>query len=251
MNYPTGSDLNKESLIPPLGARQAPDIGPVAALVSTEPDMRTLGSLTGTVKQTPFFMGCLLRLENKVSLTGPFIGAPYGVMLLESLVARGARRVVVLGWCGALTPGLSIGDLVLPDRSICDEGTSRNYQILDPDLSVTLPDKTLSEQLAVHLNEAGTRFFRKTIWTTDAIYRETPGKVAWFRDRGAAAVDMECSALFAAARYREVKITALLVVSDTLTSREWDPGFRKKSFKTGRTLACKSVLSFCEKLSID
>ena len=194
-------------------------------------------------------MGRLLKPENGISLAGPYIGAPYGVMLLESLVAKGARRIVILGWCGAVTPDLFIGDLIIPDQALCDEGTSRNYQDLDPDLGITLPDEVLSHDLAGYLDKTGTKVHRKSIWTTDAIYRETPGKIAWFRDRGAAAVDMECSALFAAARYRNVQATALLVVSDSLTSREWDPGFRKTKFKKARTHACQSVLSFCDQLA--
>jgi purine-nucleoside phosphorylase len=171
-------------------------------------------------------------------------------MLLESLIAKGARQIVVLGWCGALTPDLTCGDLVIPDRAIVDEGTSCSYAVLDRNLPVTLPDEPLSDQLAAHLSTSGIKAARCPIWTTDAIYRETPQKVAWFRDKGARAVEMECSALFAAAEYRQVKITALLVVSDSVAaeSGDWDPGFRKKTFKAARISACKSVLAFAGKV---
>ncbi len=184
------------------------------------------------------------------SIAGPYIGAPYGVMLLESLIARGARDIIVLGWCGAVTPGLSCGDLIIPDHAIVDEGTSCNYKVLDPDLPCSRPDKNLSDRLSDHLTAKGVKFHRRPIWTTDAIYRETPQKVAWFREKGAHAVEMECSALFAAAEYRKVNITALLVVSDSLASGsgDWDPGFRKKTFKAARKSACKSVLGFAGKL---
>ncbi|WP_022668444.1 nucleoside phosphorylase [Desulfospira joergensenii] len=251
MSYPTGSDLNSKSLVPPLGARQAPDIGPVAVLVSTEPDVRTMGSLVEKVRQGPFFMGRLFKTEKGVTIAGPYIGAPYAVMLLESLVAKGARQIIVLGWCGALTRDLAIGDLILPDRAICDEGTSGNYQALDPDLGITFPDRTLSEKLAGYLSVNAMEAGQRPVWTTDAIYRETPEKVAWFTKRGAAAVDMECSALFAAARYRKVRLTSLLVVSDSLASKDWDPGFRKKRFKEARKQACKAVLSFAHGLGED
>jgi len=253
MNYPTWSDLNNESIVPPLGARQAPDIEPAALLVSTEPDIRYLRTTLGNPKTQGFFMGSLMTPETEskgFSVAGPYIGAPYGVMLLESLIAKGAKEIVVLGWCGALTRKLTCGDLVIPSYAIVDEGTSCSYAVLDRELPCTWPDEVLSDQLAAHLTDSGGIASRHPIWTTDAIYRETPQKVAWFRDKGARAVEMECSALFAAAAYRKVKITALLVVSDSVASGsgDWDPGFRKKTFKAARKSACKSVLRFVENI---
>ncbi|MCP4719706.1 MAG: nucleoside phosphorylase [Desulfobacteraceae bacterium] len=250
MNYPTWSDLNNESIVPPLGARHAPDIGPVAVLVSTEPDIRYLRATLPKPKTQSFFMGTLMTPEKGFSIAGPYIGAPYGVMLLESLIARGARDIIVLGWCGAVTPDLTCGDLLIPDHALVDEGTSCNYKVLDKELPCSVPNQKLSDRLSAHLIARGLTPQRHPIWTTDAIYRETLQKVAWFRDSGAFAVEMECSALFAVAEYRKVNIAALLVVSDSLASEsgDWDPGFRKKTFKAARKSACKSVLSFAGKL---
>ena len=94
---------------------------------------------------------------------------------------------------------------------------------------------------------------RHSIWTTDAIYRETPKKMSWFQEKGALAVEMECSALFAAAEFRKVAITSLLVVSDSLASEagDWDPGFRKNKFKEARKSACKSIITFAGKICED
>ena len=256
MNYPTWSDLNNESIVPPLGSRQAPDIGPVALLVSTEPDIRYLRTALGQHTTQGFFMGSLMTpaaSSGEFCVAGPYIGAPYGVMLIESLIAKGAKEIIVLGWCGAVTPDLTCGDLVIPEYAIVDEGISGSYKVLDRELPCTRPDQNLSDQLASHLTASGVTAHRRPIWTTDAIYRETPQKVTWFKEKGACAVEMECSALFAAAEYRKVKMTALLVVSDSLASGsgEWDPGFKKKTFKAARKSACKSVLSFVEKVCED
>lgn len=252
MNYPTWSDLNNDAIVPPLGERKANDIGPVAVLVSTEPDFRYLRTRLEKPKIQGFFMGSLMTSETDpmgLSIAGPYIGAPYSVMLLESLIAKGAKNIVVLGWCGAVVQELTCGDLVIPDHAIADEGTSRSYKVLDP-LPCCAPDQHLSDQLSAHLTAAGLTAHRCPIWTTDAIYRETPQKVAWFRERGAWAVEMECSALFAVAEYRQVNIAALLVVSDSVAAGTggWDPGFRKKTFKAARKLACDSVLEFAGKL---
>src|SRR5215813_6866688 len=55
------------------------------------------------------------------------MGAPMAVMLLEQLIALGARRLLYLGFCGALIPSYRIGDLFLPTRAVREEGTSYHY----------------------------------------------------------------------------------------------------------------------------
>ncbi len=188
--------------------------------------------------------------HEEFSIAGPYIGAPYGVMLLESLIAKGAKDIVILGWCGAISNTLAPGDLVVPDSALVDEGTSRHYMKLAEDDPKVLPDRSLSKTLVDYLTSAGESPLQTPIWTTDAIYRETPEKVAWFREKGACAVEMECSALFAVAAYRKVRAAALLIVSDTLATEDgdWDPGFKRKRFKTMRQFACKSAVEITRTL---
>ena len=251
MSYPTWSDLNREGIVPPLGARKAPDIGPIALLVSPEPDFRMAKSLADPVTTKGFFMGSIHTgmQQDGISIAGPYIGAPYAVMLLESLIAKGARTILVMGWCGALTEDLQAGDLLIPDRACVDEGTSRHYRVLDMDPPVSFPHPGLCRNLKSYLEKRDIPVKRGAIWTTDAIYRETPNKVAWFRDRGALAVEMECSALFSAADYRGVDIAALLVVSDSVASKDWAPAFKAKQFKAARTTACEALIRFGRSLT--
>lgn len=243
MNYPTWSDLNSPSIVPPLGSRQAPDIGPAALMVSTEPDYRYISSNFGRFERQPFFTGSLMTGED-ISVAGPYIGAPYAVMLLESLIAKGAKDIIILGWCGAISKSLSVGDLVVPDKAFVDEGTSGHYAELNGAPPCLLPDRDLSACLVHTLKSAGESPLTLPIWTTDAIYRETQAKVDGFRGKGAHAVEMECSALFAAAAFRGVRIAALLVVSDSLATEDgdWDPGFKNKKFKAMRKTACRQAV---------
>ncbi|MBF0200227.1 MAG: purine-nucleoside phosphorylase [Desulfamplus sp.] len=295
MSFPTWSDLNDESLIPPLGVRYAPDMGQDAVMISTRPDVTLAESFGGDLKSgdlknsVPFFCGQLFTLENGITVAGPYLGAPWGAMALESLIARGVSRVVALGWCGAIWDGLQIGDVIMPDRAVSDEGTSRNYMEMpmDSDFPLTFPSDELSRNVALtlhkdlkshnpnqgdlnpghpnpgHLNpghlNSGNRnsgninsgninsynfqINTGTIWTTDAIYRETSKKVAFFRNMDAVAVEMECSALFSVAAYRKIDLTAVLIVSDTLFKNEWNPGFRSRRFKKSRTLVIDSLLT--------
>jgi uridine phosphorylase len=252
MNYPTWSDLNSPSVVPPLGARHAPDIGPVAVMISCEPDFNFIKSTTADAAVSPFFMSTLMTqtlCDKGVCVAGPFIGAPYGAMLLESLIAKGASRILVLGWCGAVAEQLTVGDILLPCKAIVDEGTSRHYADLDTDLPHSIPDPALTSELSDHLKSCGIDYKKTTIWTTDGVYRETERKIAYFKGLGAQAVEMECSALFSVARYRNISIAGLLIVSDSVASKDWEPGFRKKEFKRARKTACDAVMTFAEKLN--
>ena len=263
MNSPTWSDLNSESIVPPLGARQAPDLGPVAAMVSCKPDVDWMKKQMTDPRVFPFFNNTLMttpKTNKGISVAGPYMGSPYAAMILESIIARGAEEILVLGWCGATDDCLTVGDVVLVEGAIVDEGTSCNYTRLSPDLPIVRPDPGLTDRFETHWrktvethgdpDQTGSRptLSRQTIWTTDAIYRETPKKVAHFRQLGATAVEMECSALFSVAKFRKKKIAAILVVSDSVAAADWKPGFRKKIFKQSRQTAVKTILTFTKQM---
>lgn len=292
MSLPTLSDLNSPSLVPPLGARKAPDIGPLAVMVSTVPDVRYIKKSLGQPRSRSFFMGELftakepqcktspkqskkqaapgdkegtsmdtdvsekksgvnIEHEKTASFAGPYIGAPYAVMLLESLIAQGARQIIVIGWCGSISPEMKIGDIIMPSAAISHEGTSQNYMncteafpVISP---ATSPSESpgLTEKLAQFLDEKQVPFKTGCIWTTDAIYRETAEKVAFFNSRGAMAVEMECSALFAVAAYHKVELVSLLVVSDDLSGTQWKPAFKSSVFSSARKQVAHAVIDFC------
>jgi purine-nucleoside phosphorylase len=71
-----------------------------------------------------------------------------------------------------------------------------------------------------------------SIWTTDAVYRETRDKIAKYASQGIVAVDMEYAALKAVAGFRHVKFAAVMLVSDELYHQEWSPRFVQKSFRS-------------------
>jgi purine-nucleoside phosphorylase len=72
------------------------------------------------------------------------------------------------------------------------------------------------------LAEAGVPHDRGLTWTTDAFFRETPAKVARRREQGCITVDMEASAMFAAAAFRGVVYGQLLYAGDDVSAAEWD-----------------------------
>lgn len=240
-----------DAIIQPRRGKSSPRLGPVAVMAATEPD---LGALRG-VLGFGFEPGRRLHISRLFTspaplsgacLAGPLVGAPYAVMLAETLIAWGARTLVLLGWCGAVSDTVGIGDLVLPTSAFIDEGTSRHY-VADASKSTACP--SLVETLSAACASQGIAARPGAVWTTDAPFRETPDKVRGYRRQGALAVEMECSALFTLGAFRAVEVAALLVVSDDLSSLTWNPGFKDPRFARGREAACSVIAKLCSPLT--
>ena len=158
------------------------------------------------------------------------IGAPTAVMLLEQLIALGARRFLYLGFCGALAPALTIGDLFIPQQAVREEGTSYHYLPAGVEPAAAA---AIIAPLQAEAARQGVRVKQGRLWTTDAPYRETADKIAGFQATGVQAVDMEMAALLSVAAYRGCEVAALLVVSDECYHPTWRPGFGAPELRRG------------------
>ena len=157
-----------------------------------------------------------------VVLKVPGFGAPTAVMTLEELAAFRIEKFVNLGTAGGLQHSMNIGDVVLCDRAIRDEGTSHHYS---PAEKYALPSPELTENLCTAFERKGIQYSKGTSWTTDAPYRETIEELRQYRSDGVATVEMEVSALFAAGAYRGVGVSAIFVISDILSEEDWHQGY--------------------------
>ena len=160
-------------------------------------------------------------------------------MGMEKLIALGANRIWVLGWCGSLQSQLKIGDLLVPTSALSEEGTSPHYPIggIPP-----VAAEELNGMIENALNKNGRAFSKGGVWTTDAPYRETPEKVEFYQKRGLLAVEMEMSALMTLALYRGVKFGGLLVVSDELFNLKWHTGLSNPKLKRSSRYAGKLLV---------
>ena len=244
---------NYDAIVNPVKTKNAPNIGPVAVLAATEMDLLCLCDLFKFNKDDyrRLFTSRLYVPQSSsdgVCLAGPGIGAPYAAMMLETLIAWGARRILFLGWCGAVSKQARIGDIILPTAALVDEGTSRNYAL--PDNGQSQPASAMVSMVAQVLEGNRVDFHSGKIWTTDALYRETREKVEDYQKQGVLAVEMEISALFSVAQFRQVELGAILVVSDELSAFKWRPGFKDKRFVAGHQTACRMVKEVCQQLLI-
>jgi len=206
-------------------------------MVSTQTDVAALDRQLGlepAASRSLFISRLYPDSEGRLgfALCGPVIGAPYAVMVLETLAAWGARQIVFAGWCGSLCPQVAIGDIVLASGAFIDEGTSLHYAGRRG--QEALPSESLTAGLRRQLVSSGICVHPGRLWSTDGVFRETRRRVTHFRRKGALAVEMEAAALFTAGRFLGLEVAALAVVSDTLAGLTWQPGFKTAAFQRGR-----------------
>jgi uridine phosphorylase len=132
------------------------------------------------------------------------MGGPSAAIVITELAELGARRLVRVGTCGALDPGLRLGDLVAPTAAISRDGTSR---ALGADGRVAPDGDLLGSLQTAGKHEAG------EVASVDLFYGADERALA---QAGARVVDMECATLFALARELGLSAAAVLIVSDTL-----------------------------------
>ena len=150
------------------------------------------------------------------------VGAPVAVIAMEEMIAFGIRRFVNLGTAGGLQRDLKLGELVLCDRALRDEGTSHHYL---PAARFAAACPSLTSSLGDALRACGRAFRIGSSWTTDAPYRETVEEIRAYRAERLLTVEMEASAVFALGLYRGVSVGSIFAVSDILDDAAWTPGF--------------------------
>jgi uridine phosphorylase len=171
------------------------------------------------------FLGARLDLMNLSwgILSGVGMGAPAMAFYLELLQTLGAKRIVALGQAGSLSETHKVGEVLLVEKALRDEGTSFHYL---PPGEFSFPTENLNQRLLDPLTKnKEIKLKNAVVWSTDAIFRETDAEVKAFAEKGIAAVDMETSALFAVAHHRKVEAASLLVISDELWPTTWNPQF--------------------------
>jgi uridine phosphorylase len=147
------------------------------------------------------------------------VGAPLAAGLMEEAIAMGCRTLVAVGGAGALVPELALGQAVVVESALRDEGTSFHYLPAGRTLDA---DPAGVASLRQVLDDASVPYIGGRTWTTDAVYRETRTAVNKRIAEGCITVEMEASAFIAVARYRHMRFAQLLYAGDSLAAEEWD-----------------------------
>ena len=155
-------------------------------------------------------------------------GGPQAAILVEELAWLGVKQIIGFGVAGGLVPALPQGTPILAASGLATDGTSLAYTGCDqvgpdPDLRALLAE--VEEPLDLGRTPV-------SIATVDAVYRETEIAVSKWRARGAEAINMETTPLYAASLACGVQSIWFGHISDSLAGRSWqswDSGEHRRS----------------------
>lgn len=155
---------------------------------------------------------------------------------MEELIALGGKEFLNIGTAG----GLKKEGIILCEKALRDEGTSYHYI---PKGKFAYPDKSLTIRLEKLLKKINIPFMKGATWTIDAPYRETKAEIEKYSKQGIYTVEMEASALFSVAKYRNVKIASVFIVSDLL-GKKWLPKFHRFNVKRAQNDLIDVAINF-------
>ncbi len=191
-------------------------LGPKVGQYAAANRLEQIGTMDMVTVSYPIYKA--RRGSQQIAVVEAPVGAPAAVMVAEYLASAGVRVAIAVGSCGALQP-FGEGEFLIPVRALRDEGTSYHYlpasEWVGTDMGVR---RAAARVLASH----GLVGREVNVWTTDAFHRETRELVADRVGRGCAAVEMECAAWAAWAKFRGVRFGQLLFTADSLTQGHYE-----------------------------
>ena len=149
-------------------------------------------------------------------------GGPMSATVIEELAHYGIKKVLGYGYAGSLTRDIPVGQIVFADAAVVSDGTSREYL---PEAELAYPDGKLAQRIWEFAAETHTLVREVKVWTTDALYREYPEKVARWREAGASVVNMDTSHFYAVSSVVGISAAYLCVISDCVEGATWEDGF--------------------------
>jgi uridine phosphorylase len=179
--------------------------------------LKTIFTLRTVCQDYPVYQ--FTHKGRKLLLFRPTIGAAAAAGLMEELGFKGCTKWIICGSAGGLDKAHSFGHLIVPRSAVRDEGFSYHY--LKPSREVAASPRAVAA-IKKTLTGHGVPFLVSKTWTTDAFFRETPGKVALRKKEGCLAVDMEAAAVFAVAKFRGYQAGAILYLHDDVSGADWD-----------------------------
>ena len=152
-------------------------------------------------------------------MTSTGIGGPSAAIAVEELSRCGADTFIRVGTSGAIDRKLKVGNLVIANAAVRDEGTSPQYVPLSYPAVADLEVTNALVEAARHLR---VKFRVGPVVSKDAFYSEEPktiplGKQAreiwrvWERAR-VLATEMECSTIFTICSTRGLRSGGVLAV---------------------------------------
>ena len=163
--------------------------------------------------------------ENKtVAVCSTGIGCMSAAVAIEELINVNCQYFIRVGTCGALSPNINIGDIIIASGAVRGDGASKEYipieypAVANYQLVKALEKRADEEKIPYHLG---------IIRTHDAFYMESPFAFGDWKKRtsiwaksGVLAIENESSTLFVIGSLKNVKVGAILVAVGNLITGE-------------------------------
>lgn len=144
----------------------------------------------------------------KVMAVSTGMGGPSTAIAIEELANIGVKAMIRIGSCGALREGIALGDLVLVNGAVRDDGASRSYvdpaypAVPDTELLMDVMEAARAKEFPYHVGLGRSH---------DSLYGDPKGELdAFWGARGVLGSDMETATLFVVGRLRGVKTASIL-----------------------------------------
>ncbi len=157
-------------------------------------------------------------LDDDVLITLGQVGCPACAGNLDLFHAMGITKVMFCGGGGVLDKNIEVGQILVVDGAIRDDGFSYHY--IEPARYI-YTDAEITEKIIQYLNDHSISYLRGLTWTTDALFRETRDKIALRKAEGAKIVEMEQAGCIAVAQFRGFQYGALIYGGDDVSQDEW------------------------------
>ena len=136
------------------------------------------------------------------------MGGPSVAIGVEELKNIGVHTMMRVGSAGALQTGIDLGDLILCEGAVRDEGTSKAY--VDA-IYPAIADYKLMNCCADAAKDLGFRFHSGIVLSHESFYYDDDARdsLKWSK-KGVLASDFETAALYTVARLRGVSAASIL-----------------------------------------
>lgn len=178
--------------------------------------------------------------EKDILITPGRVGCPACGGDLDLFNAMGITKVMFCGGGGVLDKTIEVGQILVVDGAIRDEGFSYHY--IEPSRYI-YANPEVNGKIIQFFEDNDISYIRGLTWTTDAIFRETNERIAKRKEEGAKIVEMEQAGCIAVAQFRKFDYGALIYAGDDVSQDEWN----NRSWRSRKGIRYDLVM-LCKKL---
>ncbi len=171
------------------------------------------------------------------------IGAPVMMEYVLPLELTECKNLVFVGSAGSLDENINIGDIVIPEYSICADGASRflNDNLEDEFLKKEYPPKDFTNNMIEILEKEGIKYHRVPNFSLDTIFAQFI-HIDKIIGMGAKTIEMETANLFKCSELLDINISAIFGVSDnTVLKKSLFSGRTEKDRKKRHKTRCETI----------